>query len=418
MKKRALFLLLIALFIGIGLFIGNAICEKVAATNPDDDNLYRQIELFSDAIALIRSDYVDEIKAKDLIYGALDGMLASLDAHSQFMDPDGYKEIKIETTGEFGGIGIELTIKEGLLTVITPLDDTPAYKAGLKPGDIIVKIDGQSTKGIDLIEAVKKLRGKPGTDVQITILREKEGKVLDLTITRTIIQVKSVKEAYLVEDKIGYIRLSEFQENTARDLEEALTKLEKDGMDGLIIDLRNNPGGLLTAAVDVTDKFLPKDKVIVTTRGRDKSKEVMYKAIGRSKHGDYPIVVLVNKGSASASEIVAGAIQDNKRGVVLGTKTFGKGSVQTVIPLKDGSAIRLTTAKYYTPSGRAIREEGIVPDVIVEYEEALAEEAPIREEQVFKKAEGLEKKKEIHDNQLLRAIDLLKGIKAYKKLAE
>lgn len=419
MTKRRIILWIVGIIFLIGLTVNNAICEKQQNPGDREDNLYSQIELFSDAIALIRSDYVDKIKAKDLIYGALKGMLASLDAHSQFMDPDTYKEIKVETRGEFGGIGIEITLKEGLLTIITPIDDTPGYKAGLKPGDIIVKIEDKSTRGITLIDAVKKLRGKAGTDVIITILRESEKKIFDVTITRGIIHIESIKEAYLIENNIGYVRLSEFQEGTSKDLEAALKKLEKDGMDSLILDLRNNPGGLLNMSAKVADKFIRGGRVIVTTRGRHKRNEKIYNAHDRGTHPDYPIVVLVNKGSASASEIVAGAIQDNKRGIILGTKTFGKGSVQTIVPLKDGSALRLTTAKYFTPSGRAIREEGIVPDVVVEYEERKVKKDNDRELEVFKKLEKTEKENDkIYDNQLLRAIDLLKGIKAYKRSIE
>jgi len=419
MTKRRIILWIVGIIFLIGLTVNSAICEKQQNPGGREDNLYSQIELFSDAIALIRSDYVDKIKAEDLIYGALKGMLASLDAHSQFMDPDTYKEIKVETRGEFGGIGIEITLKEGLLTIITPIDDTPGYKAGLKPGDIIVKIEDKSTRGITLIDAVKKLRGKAGTDVTITILRESEKKIFDVTITRGIIHIESIKDAYLIENNIGYVRLSEFQENTSKDLEAALNKLEKDGMDSLILDLRNNPGGLLNMSAEVANKFIGGGKVIVTTRGRHKSNEKIYKARDRGTHPDYPMVVLVNKGSASASEIVAGAIQDNKRGIIIGTKTFGKGSVQTIVPLKDGSALRLTTAKYFTPSGRAIREEGIVPDVVVEYEERKVKKDNDRELEVFKKLEKTEKENDkIHDNQLLRAIDLLKGIKAYKRSIE
>lgn len=382
------------------------------------DEIYKEIEIFSDAISFIRANYVEEKSPKDLIYGALSGMLASLDPYSQFLDPDSFKEIKVETKGEFGGLGIEISVRGGLLTIISPLEDTPAHKAGIKPGDRIVKIEGESTKNITIMEAVKKMRGKPGTDVTVTILRESEGRIFDLKITRAIIKVKSIKKASILEDNIGYIRLVEFQERTPKDLEKNLRELEKQGMDSLILDLRNNPGGLLDVAVEVADKFLAKDQVIVITRGRTKEQEIIYKA-KKKPMKDYPLVVMVNKGSASASEIVAGAVQDSGRGIIVGTNSFGKGSVQTVIPLKDKSALRLTTSKYFTPSGRAIRENGITPDVVVEYTDPPEKgEAEKKIDEVFEKVEEKEKpdeeaKEKEYDNQLLRAIDLLKGIKVH-----
>jgi carboxyl-terminal processing protease len=388
------------------------------AKKDEGRDLFKQIELFSDAVTYVRSNYVDELNEKDLIYGALKGMLASLDPYSQFMDPESFKEIQVETKGEFGGLGIEISIRDGLLTIISPLEDTPAFKAGIKPGDRIVKIDNVSTKDISLIDAVKKLRGKPGAEVTITILRESEGRIFDVKITRAIIKVESIKEATMLEGNIGYIRLAEFQERTPQDVAKALNKLKGSGMEGLILDLRNNPGGLLDAAVKVSDSFVDQGKTIVSTRGRLKEQEIIYKARASSGN-DYPMVVMINGGSASASEIVAGAIQDNGRGIILGTKSFGKGSVQTVIPLKDNSALRLTTAKYFTPSGRAIREEGIVPDVVVEYQELRKKDENQKKiEEVFEKLDDNDKEEKDYDNQLMRAIDLLKGIKAYKNLSK
>jgi len=393
----------------------------------DKDALYKEIELFSDALTFIRQNYVDEVKAKDLIYGALKGMLASLDPYSQFMDPESFKEIRVETKGEFGGLGIEISIKDGLLTIISPLEDTPAHKAGIKAGDRIVKIDGELTKDITLLDAVKKLRGRPGTDVTVTILREDEKRVFDLKVTRAVIKIESIKDAMILENNIGYIRLTEFQERSPRDLEEALKKLKSDGMDSLILDLRNNPGGLLDVAVKVADKFIEKGKDIVITKGRAKDMETTYAAKEKPQN-DFPLVVLVNGGSASASEIVAGAIQDNKRGIIVGTKTFGKGSVQTVIPLKDESALRITTAKYFTPSGRVIHDEGIIPDVVVEYRQLdIKDKAQKKVEEVFEQVEDKKEEKEEekenknrykkeNDNQLLRAIDILKAIKVYERM--
>lgn len=400
-----------------------------------EDDFYKEVELFTDAMITIRSEYVEEAKYKDLIYGALKGMLASLDDYSQFLDPEAYKEVKVETEGEFGGLGIQIAIKDDLLTVISPIDDTPAFRAGIKADDKIVKIGEELTRGITITEAVKKLRGTPGSQISLTIMRENAEKLLDFTITRDIIKVKSIRTAKLLDDNIGYIRLSEFQERSPEDLEAALQKLENLGMEALVLDLRNNPGGLLDSAVKVTEKFIPSDQVIVSTQGRNQRQDMVFRSSSRTKHRAYPLVVMISKGSASGSEIVAGAIQDYKRGILLGTKSFGKGSVQTVIPLDDGSALRLTTSKYCTPSGRCIHQKGIDPDVVVEFQETELKEAS-REDAVFEKleekkvppAEEKPKTEEtkttleafmrdeqgFYDNQLVRAVDLLKGIKFYK----
>ncbi|MFC1667247.1 S41 family peptidase [Candidatus Omnitrophota bacterium] len=423
MNKRIVALMIVIGF-ATGLFASNVgFAEKV---RPSDD-LYKELELFSDTVAIIRSDYVEEAKSKDLIYGALKGMLSSLDPYSQFMDPDTYNEMRIETEGEFGGIGIEITIKDHLLTIIAPIDDTPAYNVGIKAGDKIVKIDGELTRGFTLIEAVKKLRGKPGTKVNITILRESEKKLLDFTIIRSIIKLESIKKVEVIESGIGYIRLMEFQEKTQRQLEESLQELEKKNIKALILDIRNNPGGLLDAAADAAEKFLEQGKVIVSTKGRTENQNFVFKSKNKNKHLQYPMVVLINGGSASASEIVAGAIQDHRRGIILGTKSFGKGSVQTVVPLSDGSAVRLTTSKYFTPKGKSIHGEGITPDIVVEYKEISKEgkeedgDLDIFEELLdTKKEDSEEKKKEEekkreYDNQVLSALDVLKGIIVYNE---
>jgi len=423
MKNRIILPMAVAGGIVIGIMVYRIGFAETKAQQKTDD-LYKELELFSDAVTTIRADYVEEKKSKDLIYGALKGMLASLDPYSQFMDPDTYNEMKVETEGEFGGIGIEITLKDDLLTIISPIDDTPAYKAGLKAGDKIVKIDGAIIKDLTLIDAVKKLRGKPGTDVNIIILREGEKELMEFTITRAIIKIASIKKAEMLEPVIGYIRLSEFQENTSKDLSDALKKLEAENMKGLVLDLRNNPGGLLDVAVDVGGKFIQESKVIVSTKGRIESQNIEFKSRNKNDHLDYPMVVLINGGSASASEIVAGALQDYKRAIILGTKSFGKGSVQTVVPMSDGSAIRLTTSKYFTPKGRSIHGEGITPDIRVEYEErppkdkevdkdtALLEKLmEVKEKTPEEKAE--EKKKQELDNQLARAVDVLKGIVIY-----
>ncbi|MFA5388941.1 MAG: S41 family peptidase [Candidatus Omnitrophota bacterium] len=421
MKKRLIVFIVVAGF-AIGTLAYHAGCAETKERQKDD--LYKELELFSDAVSLIRTDYVEDKKSKDLIYGALKGMLASLDPYSQFMDPDTYNEMKVETEGEFGGIGIEITLKDDLLTIISPIDDTPAHKAGLKAGDRIVKIDGAITKDLTLIEAVKKLRGKPGTDVNIIILRETDKKLLEFTITRAIIKIASIKKAEMIESGIAYIRLAEFQENTPKDLSEALKKLEGEGVKGLVLDLRNNPGGLLDVAVDVAGKFLEEGKVVVSTKGRIENQNMEFKSKNKNDHLGYPIVVLINGGSASASEIVAGALQDHKRALLLGTKSFGKGSVQTVVPMSDGSALRLTTSKYFTPKGRSIHGEGIVPDIIVDYEERSQKDKEIdkdvelleklmNEKEKTEQEKAEDKKKKELDNQLLRAVDVLKGIVIY-----
>jgi len=416
--------ILIFLIIGI-LSFGFTVEAKLKLfkdTSKKDYDIYQYLGLFAETISLIRSNYVDEVEIKDLIYGALKGMLSSLDPHSQFMDPDTYNEIKVETEGEFGGLGIVISIKDELLTIISPIDGTPADKAGLKAGDRIVKIDGVSTKGITLIDAVKKLRGEPGTKVNLTILRENEKKLLEFTIERAIIKIESIKEAKLIADKIGYIRLVEFQEKTPQDLEEALNKLESEGMEGLILDLRNNPGGLLDTAVAVAEKFIEPGKMVVFTKGRIANQNLEFLSRAKKPHLDYPMVILINEGSASASEIVAGCLRDHNRAVLLGTKTFGKGSVQTVIPLRDGSAIRLTTSKYFTPSGNPIHGVGILPDVEVPLvEETKEKKETIKPEEIFEQIEKekeeivLEETKPVYDNQIQRAIDLLKGLKVYSR---
>lgn len=423
MKRKIIVTLMVIFSFTLGLWINHiGFAEKEKQQVKDD--LYKELELFSDAVSIIRTDYVEDKKSKDLMYGALKGMLASLDPYSQFMDPDTYNEMKVETEGEFGGIGIEITIKDDLLTVITPIEDTPAYKAGLKPGDRIVKIDGGITKDLTLIEAVKKLRGKPGTDVNVIVLRESEKKLLEFTITRSIIKIESIKKAEFLEPGIGYVRLIEFQENTPRDLLDALTKLEAGNLKGLILDLRNNPGGLLDVAVDVAGKFLEEGKVVVSTKGRVENQNLEFKSKNKNNHLNYPIVVLINGGSASASEIVAGALQDYKRAILLGTKSFGKGSVQTVVPLSDGSAVRLTTSKYFTPNGRSIHGEGIMPDIVIEYQEVTKKDKEVdKDVEVFdkllnedKKTEQektIEKKRKELDNQLVSAIDVLKGVIIY-----
>ncbi len=379
------------------------------------NEFYKYTDLFTTALVLIQKQFVKEVSPKELIYGALKGMLSHLDPYSQFLKPDEYKELLTETEGEFGGLGIEIGIRDGLLTIITPLEGTPAWRAGLKPGDRIVKINGELTKGITLEEAVKKLRGKPGTKVKITILREEDNLIKDVEIVREIIKIQDVKNVKILESGIGYIKISEFREKTPQQLDRALSKLKKKGIKGLILDLRNNPGGLLSSAVKVAERFLEKGKVIVTVKERKTSKTYSYKANYKNPLLNIPMVVLVNKGSASGSEIVAAALKDNKRAIILGEKTFGKGCVQSVIPLEDGSAIRLTTAYYYSPKGKVIQDEGVLPDIKVEYKKI--EEKKEKAEEVFEKVENkkdIVKEKLLTDYQVIRALDLLKGILIYQ----
>lgn len=400
-----------------------SICNlSLGAEREKKEEIYKQMELFSDAFVDIQSDYVEEKSPKDLIYGALKGMLSSLDPHSQFLTPNEYKELREETKGEFGGLGMEITIKDGLLTIVTPLEDTPAWRVGVKPGDRIVKIDGEPTRDITLLGAMRKLRGKPGTEVSITVLREPAKEFLDFKITRDIIKIKDIKDVLILEDKIGFIRLVEFRENTPQDFEKELKRLIKEGCDSLILDLRNNPGGLLDVAVKITQLFLEPNRLIVSTRGRKKNQNIEFKSKYPSPFLDISLVILVNSGSASGSEIVSGCLQDYRRAIILGEKTFGKGSVQTLIPLSDGSALRLTTSKYFTPKEREIHSKGISPDIIIE-EREIEIEPKEKSEDVFERLlEERELKrlpeKYSKDLQLLRAIDIIKAIKLYREGAK
>lgn len=408
-----------------------------------EENLhYSRIKTFAESLSLVKKSYVEEVDEEKLVYGAIKGMLSSLDPHSSFMQPDAFKEMQIDTKGEFGGLGIQIGIKDKILTIIAPIDDTPADKAGVKAGDKIIKIDGESTKDITLHEAVTKLRGKRGTSVIITVIRETLDKPLDITIVRDIIKLKSVKSK-VIDETIGYVKLTQFQEKSARDLKNALSELSKKDINALILDLRNNPGGLLKGAVDVTSQFLPPGKLVVYIKGRTGDKTEFH-TINGNNYYEYPMIVLVNEGSASASEIVAGALQDWNQAVILGTQTFGKGSVQTVMPLSDGSALRLTTARYYTPKDRSIQTTGITPDIVVKLggQKNARTHPVLREKDLDKhlkndtgkekddKDKDVEKDKdkkeevavvpskvsEEEDNQLQRAIDLLKTWQVFKKL--
>ena len=390
----------------------------------EDPNDYNYLKFLGETIEKIKSDYVDDVKNKELVESAIDGMLSSLDPHSSFLNADSLKQMKIQTKGAFGGLGIEVTMENGFVKVISPIDDTPAYKAGIKAGDYITHLDGKSVIGLNLNEAVDKMRGPAGTKLKVTIGRSNQ-EAFDVTIKRDIIKISSVKSK--LEEDVGYIRITTFSEQTSKSTKDAIKKFKKEkNLRGYVLDLRNNPGGLLDQAVSVSDLFLEKGE-IVSTRGKNSKNPEMYKA----KSGDIidgkPLVVIINGGSASASEIVAGALQDHKRAILLGTRSFGKGSVQTIIPVKPYGALRMTTAKYFTPSGRSIQKTGIEPDIVVEERELKkADNKKISREEDLKGAlknpsnkdkkeekENKEKSDEIADFQLSRALDLVRGISLY-----
>jgi carboxyl-terminal processing protease len=367
-----------ALLIALAAFASLAKVHRVGA---DMDKTYEKLKILADVLSIVEKNYVETVKPNNLIQGAINGMLETLDPHSSYMTPEVYKEMQTETRGSFGGVGFEITIRDKVLTVVAPIEDTPASRAGIQSGDMIVRINGKTTKDMTLLDAVKLMRGPQGTQVTITIIRQGLPEPQDLQLTRAIIPIRSVRSKML-EDGYGYIKLNQFIEKTHPDMKAALTKMEeKDGtLKGLILDLRNDPGGLLDQAVKVADEFL-ESGMIVYTEGRVEGQKMKFFAQKKPKLHDYPMIVLVNAGSASASEIVAGALQDHGRAVILGTQTFGKASVQTIIPLEDGSAVRLTTARYFTPKGRSIQAQGITPDITVQdrpFEARTATPSPLR----------------------------------------
>jgi len=363
---RHFFILLLTLLLGSQLAIGqNELSEKKAA---DSEALpLDELRSFSEVFARIKNDYVEPVDDRKLLEEAIRGMLAGLDPHSSYLDKEAYADLQEGTTGEFGGLGIEVGMEDGFIKVISPIDDTPAQKAGIKAGDLIIKLDDTPVKGISLNDAVQRMRGAPGTTIKLTIIRTGEEKPLEFTLTRAVIKIASVRIETL-EPGYGYVRISNFQANTGPDLRTELDKLKQENnndLKGIVLDLRNNPGGVLNAAVDVADMFLDKG-LIVYTEGRVKDSKLRFNAKPGDNVNKVPMVVMVNGGSASASEIVAGALQDHKRAVITGQKTFGKGSVQTILPMSNGTAIKLTTARYYTPSGRSIQASGIVPDIAMD----------------------------------------------------
>jgi len=426
-------------FTPVALVLALLMLSGAVSTVPDVGGAeppYDALKRFSEVLEIVERSYVEETDSKELIYGAINGMLQGLDPHSSFMTPELYKEMQVDTKGEFGGLGIQIGIKDGQLTVIAPIEGTPAHKAGIEAGDYIVKVEDKFTKGMSLMEAVNLMRGPKGTQVTITIVRRGLKEPKAFTITRDIISIKSVRHEVLDGD-VGYVRISQFQEKTDRDLQDAIDDLQEKGVKSFLLDLRNNPGGLLDMAVQVTDAFLPPEKLVVYIQNRQGEKKEYY---SRSAGLDpsIPMVVLVNGGSASASEIVSGALQDHHRAVILGTQTFGKGSVQTVIPLSDGYGLRLTTAKYYTPRGTSIQNTGIAPDIEVPQDLIIAhrdagpafhikerdlknslsnDDLPADEEVAPSDegaAEGEGPEAERRDYQLQRAIDLLKSITIFQ----
>ena len=418
----------IVLVITISITAAFVLSAQSPAQSDEREETYRQLTLFGDVFQRVRAEYVEEISDKELVEAAISGMLTSLDPHSAYLPDDNFKKMQVQTSGKFGGLGIEVTMEDGFLKVVSPIDDTPAAKAGIQPEDLIVSVDGESIIGVTLTEAVEKLRGSIGSEVVVIIQRADE-EPFEVSIIRDEIKIKSVR--HRLYDSIGYIRITTFSEQTTPGLEKSLAELEEEaesGLDGLIIDLRNNPGGLLSEAISISDAFLEKGE-IVSTRGRAEGDiQHAYARPGDISNG-LPVVVLINSGSASASEIVAGALKDHKRAILMGTRSFGKGSVQTIQPMPGHGAIRLTTARYYTPSGISIQAKGIEPDIEV----ALArieklEGGPVREEDLRgaldksgqQDTEETDKAEDVDpaeiDFQLARALDLLKGLTVFGNL--
>jgi len=439
---KTVLVLVFGIFVGVSVSLTSSVLAEKKEAEESAGLPLNELRNFSDIFARIKSDYVEEIDDKTLLENAIRGMLTGLDPHSTYLNNDEYKELKIGTTGKFGGLGIQVGMEDGFVKVISPIDDTPAYRAGLEAGDLIIRLDDKSVKGMTLNDAVKIMRGDPGTDIKLTVIREGADKPLPFTVTRDIISVKSVKSRILEPD-YGYIRISNFQSKTARDLVSELSKLKKENdneLKGLVLDLRNNPGGVLSAAADVSDAFLDEGK-LVYTQGRIENSDFEFNAKPGDIMNGSPIVVLINGGSASASEIVAGALQDHNRAVILGSKSFGKGSVQTIQELRSGGAVKITTARYFTPKGRSIQGDGITPDIILDsYEIKDSEDDaaslrikesdlsrsisnPTKSEEAIQKAseegekdEGKEKKLKASDDfQLFEALLLLKGLNILSK---
>jgi carboxyl-terminal processing protease len=437
-RKQNVVLLLIGVLTGLSISIGHGVFAEreqpsVAAGLPVEE-----LRTFSDVFGRIKNDYVENVEDGDMLENAIRGMLSGLDPHSSYLDHEQFKELQVGTSGEFGGLGIEVGMEDGFVKVIAPIDDTPAQRAGVQAGDLIIRLDDTPVKGLTLNDAVKIMRGKPGTVLKLTVVREGVEKPLKIDIKRDIIKVRSVKSKML-EGNFGYVRISQFQSKTAENMVDAIDKLKKEAggtLKGMVLDLRNNPGGVLNGAVAVSDAFLKKG-LIVYTEGRVNDSKLRFNATPDDILDNAPIVVLVNQGSASASEIVSGALQDHHRAIIVGTQTFGKGSVQTILPLSNGTAVKLTTARYYTPSGRSIQAEGIVPDIELDQVRVSAVESsfdPIKEADLSghlsngngkKSGKGSDKEAEEEeeplaqsDYQLYEALNLLKGLSIQRELMQ
>ena len=382
-KKQNIALLMVGIVTGLSISIGHGVFAEREQPSAAAGLPVEELRTFSDVFGRIKNDYVEEVEDADMLENAIRGMLSGLDPHSSYLDHEQFKELQVGTSGEFGGLGIEVGMEDGFVKVIAPIDDTPAQRAGVQAGDLIIRLDDTPVKGLTLNDAVKIMRGKPGTVLKLTVVREGVEKPIKINIKRAIIKVRSVKSRML-EGDFGYVRISQFQSKTAENMVDAIDKLKKEAggtLKGMVLDLRNNPGGVLNGAVAVSDAFLKKG-LIVYTEGRVSDSKLRFNATPDDILDNAPIVVLVNQGSASASEIVSGALQDHHRAIIVGTQTFGKGSVQTILPLSNGTAVKLTTARYYTPSGRSIQAEGIVPDIELDQVRISAVESsfdPIKE---------------------------------------
>ncbi|NCD31794.1 MAG: S41 family peptidase [Spartobacteria bacterium] len=389
------------------------------AEDQASEQAYTYMELYATVVEQLRAAYVegDKTAYEDLVYSSLKGMLERLDPYCQFMDPDEYKLMEEDTSGRFGGIGVVVGMRDGILTVIAPMEDTPGFEAGILPGDRFIEVNGESTEGLNVSDAVTLLRGEPGSEVRVKIMRPRTEEVRELLLVRSIIEVPSVKDAALVADHTGYVRVTEFDEHTAEDLQSAVIALLDQGMTALILDLRNNPGGLLSSAVEISEKFLPRGDIIVSTKGRDGKPSQTYRARGRQHYTNFPMVILVNGGSASASEIVSGALKDNHRAILLGERTYGKGSVQSVQKMEDESALRYTTAYYYTPGNHMIHEKGIEPDIVVPLApDTLGKLLLLQAKPKLANPDDWADLEldNVEDVQLLRALDLIKGLDTFQ----
>ena len=400
-EKQVVLVLLAAVL--VSMFAGAVMAKRL----PSQGGVYENLKVFTEALSYVESNYVEEVEPDKVIQGAIRGMLKTLDPHSSYMPPDVYREMQVETEGRSGGLGIEITMRDDVLTVVSPIEGTPAFRAGIQPGDQIIKVDGESTKEMSLVDAVKKLRGPEGSAVTISIFRQGFTEPKDFTISRAVIQIKSVRWTKL-QDDIGYVKLRSFHKTTEEELEEALQDLGEQHIKMLILDLRNNPGGLLEQAIAVSNVFLEGGKLIVYTKGRLPNQNMKGFSKSDGFHVSYPMAVIINGGSASASEIVAGSLQDLHRATIVGTQSFGKGSVQTIIPLSDGSGLRLTTAKYYTPGGGEINGKGITPDIVIEKPQEAANQEG--EQKALRSQRNIELPgNDLSDDpQLQKAVDFLK----------